>query len=317
MTVTSPRSILTISLQNRTLQLTREGFGFIIILFGVGLGAINTGNNLLYLILAMCCSFIAVSGVLSEMSLKKLSIQGEGPAYLYAQEPGSLKVKLTNHKKWAPSYSIRVKGAKSHQSFFLEPEPYFFFIPSGETIEQPVLLTAQKRGHLKITNCRLATRFPFGFFYKTKTIPLQLEMVIFPAIRPVKLPEQSEAGLEGGGIVQPKGDELYAIREFQPGDSLSSVHWKSSAKTGNLRVKEFQSQGLQNYTVFLTLTDPATNQLVQEEVLEERVSEAASLIYHLIQRGHEVSLKTEESQTPFGSTQAHLIDLMRLLAFIH
>ena len=68
MTVTSPRSILTISLQNRTLQLTREGFGFIIILFGVGLGAINTGNNLLYLILAMCCSFIAVSGVLSEMS---------------------------------------------------------------------------------------------------------------------------------------------------------------------------------------------------------------------------------------------------------
>ncbi len=82
-------------------------------------------------------------------------------------------------------------------------------------------------------------------------------------------------------------------------------------------MKEFQSQGLQNYTVFLTLTNPATNRPVAEEILEERVSEAASQIYHLIQRGHEVSLKTEESQTPFGSTQAHLIDLMRLLAFIH
>ena len=318
MTVTStePRSIFTISLHNRTLQLTQEGFGFIIILFGVGLGAINTGNNLLYLILAMCCSFIAVSGVLSEMSLKKLSVQGEGPAYLYAQEPGSLKIKLTNHKKWEPSYSIRVKVTLSRQPFFLEPEPYFFFIPSEQTVEQPVLLTAQKRGHLKITTCRLATRFPFGFFYKTKTIPLQLEMVIFPAIRPVKLPEQSETGLEGEGIVQPRGNELYAIREFQPGDPLSSVHWKSSAKTGRLRVKEFQSQGLQNYTVFLTLTNPATNRPVAEEILEERVSEAASLIYHLIQRGHEVSLKTEESQTPFGSNEAHLTDLMRLLAFI-
>ncbi len=52
----------TFTLRNRTLQLTQEGLGFIVILFGVGLGAINTGNNLLYLILAMCCSFIVVSG---------------------------------------------------------------------------------------------------------------------------------------------------------------------------------------------------------------------------------------------------------------
>ena len=116
--------------------------------------------------------------------------------------------------------------------------------------------------------------------------------------------------------MQPRGEELYAIREFQPGDPLSSVHWKSSAKTGHLRVKEFQSQNLQSYTIFLTLTDPATNHPVREEILEERVSEAASMIFHLIQRGHEVSLKTEETQTPFSSSQEHLIALMRLLAFI-
>ena len=307
----------TFTLRNRSLQLTREGLGFIMILFGVGLGAINTGNNLLYLVLAMCCSFIVVSGILSEMSLKNLSVEGEGPAYLYAREPGALKLKLSNHKKWEPSYSIRVKADQPQQTFSLEPEPYFFFIPAGQTIEKPVMLTAQKRGHLKIAACRLATRFPFGFFYKTKTIPFKLEIVIFPAIRPVKLPEQSEAGLEGEGVVQPRGEELHAVREFQPGDPMSSVHWKSSAKTGILRVKEFQSHNLQSYTVFLNLMDPATNQPIQEDVLEERISEAASLIYHLIERGNEVSLKTQESQSPFGSSEAHLLDLMRLLAFIH
>ena len=314
--MTSTGSLFTIALHNRTLKLTREGLGFIMILIGVGLGAINTGNNLLYLILAMCCSFIVVSGILSEMSLKKLSVQGEAPAYLYAREPGALKLKLSNHKKWEPSYSIHIKPAQSRQPFTLEPEPYFFFIPSGSTIEKPVMLTAQKRGPLKIAACRLATRFPFGFFYKTKTIPLQLETVVFPAIHPVKLLEQSETGLEGEGIVQPRGEELHAVREFQPGDSLSSVHWKSSAKTGKLRVKEFQSHNLQSYTVFLTLTNPTTNQPIQEEILEERVSEAASLIYQLIQRGHEVSLKTEETQTAFGSSDVHLLDLMHTLAFI-
>ena len=315
MTAASTPFIL--SLHNRTLQLTREGFGFIVILFGVGLGAINTGNNLLYLILAMCCSFIVVSGVLSEMSLKKLTVQAISPPYLYAQEPGTLKVRLTNHKKWAPSYSIRVKGAKHHQPFTLEPEPYFFFIPSGENIEKSILLTAQKRGQLTISDCRLTTRFPFGFFYKTKTIPLDLETVVFPFIHQIKLPQQSEAGLEGAGVVQRRGEELYANREFQPGDSLSSVHWKSSAKTGQLRVKEFQSHNQNSYTIFLTLRDPITNSPVKEEIMEERVSEAASMIYHLIQRGHEVSLKTEESQSPFGNSEAHLLGLMRLLAFIH
>jgi len=305
----------TISLQNRTLQMTREGLGFIMILIGVGLGAINTGNNLLYLILAMCCSFIVVSGVLSEMTLKKISMQGEAPSYLYAKEPGPLKLQLKNNKKWAPSYSIRIKPAHFRQPFLIEPEPYFFFVPASSTVEKPVMLTATKRGQLKIASCRLATRFPFGFFYKTKTIPLLLETVVFPFIRPVKLPEQSETALEGEGKVQLRGEELHAVREYQPGDSLSSIHWKSTAKTGNLRVKEFQSQSQQCYTVFLNLTDPGTNKLVQDEVLEDRVSEAASLVYHLIRRGHEVSLKTEENQTSFSNSEAHLLDLMHILAF--
>lgn len=311
---TEPRSVLTFALHNRTLQLTREGLGFIMILFGIGLGAINTGNNLLYLILAMCCSFIAVSGVLSEMSLKKLRVQADGPDFLYAQEPGSIRLKLTNNKKWAPTYSIRIKVAPSQQPYTLAPEPYYFFVASGETNEKSVMLTASKRGHLKIGACRLATRFPFGFFYKTKTVPLNLETVIFPAIHQIKLPNLSEAGLEGDGILQQRGDELYAIREYQPGDSLSSVHWKSSAKTERLRVKEFNSQN--SYTIFLNLTDPNTNQSVQEEIREQRVSETASLVYHLIQKGHEVSLKTNDTQTKFGNSQQHLIELMNVLAFI-
>jgi uncharacterized protein (DUF58 family) len=303
----------TLTLHNRTLQLTREGFGFIVILFGVGLGAINTGNNLLYLILAMCCSFIVVSGILSEMSLKKLTIKGKAPPYLYAQEPGTLKLELTNHKKWAPSYSIRIKGTKS--PFSLEPEPYYFFIPAGKCIEKLVLLTAKNRGLLKVNACLLTTRFPFGFFYKTKTIPLEFETVVFPVIHPVQLPQQSDSGLDGSGIMQRRGEELYAIREFQSGDSMSSVHWKSSAKTGSLRVKEFQSHSQNSYTVFLNLKDPISNASVEEDVVEERVSEAASLIYHLIQKDHEVSLKTEEIQTSFSNSQSHLLELMRILAF--
>jgi hypothetical protein len=58
----------------RRLKLTREGKYFIFITFGVGVAAINTGNNLLYLLLGMLLSLIIVSGVLSELSLRHLTV---------------------------------------------------------------------------------------------------------------------------------------------------------------------------------------------------------------------------------------------------
>mgnify|MGYP006421073575 CR=1 FL=1 len=305
--------VYTLSLHNRTLSLTREGLGFILLLFGVGLGAINTGNNLLYLVLAMCCSFIAVSGVLSELSFKKLSVEANGPAHIYCNETGTLDFKITNNKVWAPSFSIRIL-LPSDGRCSLEQPPYFFFIPTGVTLEKSALFSGNKRGPLQITSCRLATSFPFGFYYKTKTIPLSIDMVIFPALHPVQLPPKNESRQEGEGTLQTRGEELYAVREFRPGDTLSSVHWKSSAKTGNLRVKEFQSTNEQSYTIFLNVKEPGSNKTV--EVLEERVSKAASLIYHLIERGNEVSLKTEDMQTEFGKSETHLRELMYILAFI-
>ncbi|MGK0179177.1 MAG: hypothetical protein ACI8PD_000969, partial [Nitrospinales bacterium] len=268
--------VYTLTLRNRTLSLTREGLGFILLLFGVGLGAINTGNNLLYLVLAMCCSFIAVSGVLSELSFRNLVVKAKGPAHLYCNETGTLDFKITNSKAWSPSFSIYIL-LPSDGRYSLEQPPYFFFIPAGETLEKSALFSGNKRGPLQINSCLLATRFPFGFYYKTKTIPLNMDMVIFPTLHPVQLPPKNESIQEGEGTLQTRGEEIYAVREFRPGDSLNSVHWKSSAKTGNLRVKEFQSTSEQSYTVFLNVKEPGSNKTVK--VIEERVSKAASLIY--------------------------------------
>lgn len=315
MAFTENNSIYTLSLHNRTLGLTREGFGFIVILFGIGLGAINTGNNLLYLILAMCCSFIAVSGVLSELSFKKISTLCKAPPHLYCNEAGTLSFEVSNKKSWAPSFSLRILLPSDSQCS-LDTPPYFFFIPAGATLKKSALLTGKKRGRLRINSCHLTTRFPFGFYYKTKTIPLNLDMVIFPALHPIPLPPKNESIHKGEELLQARGEEIYAIREFRPGDSLSSVHWKSSAKTGELKVKEFQSQQHQSYTVFLNIFQPGSKNTVTEEILEERISKTASLIYYLIQRGNEVSLKTEEMQTAFGNSESHLKKLMYILAFI-
>ena len=63
------------------------------------------------------------------------------------------------------------------------------------------------------------------------------------------------------------------------------------------------------------MADPQTNQTVANEELEKRITESASLAFHLIRRGDEVSIKTHERETPFGNSEAHLESIMHYLAF--
>lgn len=311
------RPIFTISLKNQTLQLTWEGGGFTCLTFGVGLGAINTGNNLLYLVLAMCCSFIALSGILSELTLRKVRVEGTLAGSMYAGEPYPLRLRITNMKNRLSSYSLRISLSGEHESRFrLDRDVYCFQIPPRSTIERTLMITAANRGWLRIKTYRIWTGFPFGFFLKTKTRPLEIETVVFPAIRNVALPSADGLFEEGERRLQTRGEELLSLRAFQPGDSMNLVHWKSSAKTGSLRVKEFVHGTSQKFMVPLDVHDPATGEIVEHDILEKRVSESASRAYHLIRRGDAVSLKTSEFQTPFGSSEPHLESLMRTLAFI-
>lgn len=313
-----PKSVFTIRTHNRSLQITREGAGFIFVILCVGIGAVLTGNNLLYLVLAMCCSFLVVSGILSELTLKKVRIKGSLPATLYAQDFFPLTVTMSNRKKYVSSYSLRIAIIPGNERR-LEGNSgiYIFHLPPEGSEKKTLLMKAIKRGPLNIRGFQVSTGFPFGFFYKKKYLPEKMETIVFPAIQPVHLPPPSHPSVEGQGIVRHQGEEIFALREYREGDPLNAVHWKSSAKTGNLRVKELLTGGEQSFTIFLNLQDSQTNRQVTESILEERVSEAASLAYNLIRRGDEVSLKTDDHcRIPFGKSETHLASIMRFLALV-
>ena len=251
------KPIFTLSYFNRTLQVTREGGGFILLLFGVGLGAINTGNNLLYLIFAMCCSFIIVSGVLSEQTLKDITVQITGPKTVYQNDFHALNLEIINSKKRVPSYSLRVEFPKDSMGRYrIDQTAYSYQIPPQSSVKKNLMFTGLRRGPVQIKTVLLKISFPFGFFVKTRILTVHVEILIFPAIKEVVLPSPTEYSEEGEGVISLAGDDLYSLREYQPGDPMASVHWKSSAKTGTLRVKEFSKGGMHNFTLFLNIVDP-------------------------------------------------------------
>jgi uncharacterized protein (DUF58 family) len=312
------KPVLTIRSRNRSLQIIREGVIFIILIFAIGLGAIFTGSNLLYLVLAMCMSLLVVSGILSELALKKITVKSTLPPTVYAGDYFAICLKITNAKKYLSSYCLRVSLVLSGRvPLEGEIDAYFFHLPPKNNAVKNLLVKAEKRGPVQIEGFQISTGFPFGFFRKTKFLPMPDEAIVFPSVQPVKLPFASGASQDEHGIVRHQGDEIVALREYSEGDPMSAVHWKSSAKTGHLRVKDFRASDHQSFTLFLNLNDPQTNRQVAGPVLEKRVSEAASLAYNLIRRGNEVSLKTAGLlQIPFGKSEPHLERIMRFLALV-
>src|SRR5260370_1072965 len=93
-------------------DVTRAGLIFILISVVIGIAAINTGNNLLYVVVAALLSAILVSGIASALVLRSLQLDVHLPEHVFAGRPMLARLLLRNTSSWLPSFSVRVVPAK-------------------------------------------------------------------------------------------------------------------------------------------------------------------------------------------------------------
>jgi uncharacterized protein (DUF58 family) len=98
------------------------------------------------------------------------------------------------------------------------------------------------------------------------------------------------------------GDEFYAMREYQTGDDLRMVHWASTAKLGNLVVRQPESLWRGRATIAID----SRSAVHDGETFEAALSAAASLSFALLRGGSQVRLVTTSgADTGFGSSDSH------------
>ena len=175
----------------RRLKFTREGKFFLGITLGVGFAAINTGNNLLYLLLGLLLALIVVSGLMSEMSLRDLTVVRRLPLRAQVGRPHLVEIEVFNHKKRVPSYAIEVEDLRAGQP--ADKRCFFLKISPKSAQVAAYRRTPTKRGLDRHTGFRIATRFPFGLFEKSREVPADGELIIYPAVDPVHLPPAERA----------------------------------------------------------------------------------------------------------------------------
>jgi uncharacterized protein (DUF58 family) len=290
---------------HRTLWPTRDGWWCLGAALGLGFAAINTGNNLLYLLVSMLLGLIIVSGVLSEQSIRRVHVEPVQPDELFAGQLAFFGARVLNRKRWRASYSITVEvSGGAHRAYLARLEP------GGER-----LITWQEtpraRGRWPLAGFKVATRFPFGLFVKGGQLAAGAEVLVYPAVVPISGDRRRELDGAGGSPAprRGRGHGLHNLREYRFGDDPRLIHWRSSAKSATLMVRELEADSVLDTRLVLEgtgMSDP--------DRLERGLAEAASLAVHLLERGASVELVGAGVHVALGSGPGQRTRILTALA---
>lgn len=295
----------------RCTRLTSEGVQFLLFTLAVGIAAINTGNNLFYLLLAMMLSLILMSGIVAERCLRGLEFHRHLPDLLFAGESAVAAIAVKNRRSRLPSFSLRLMDIVNGQDTDRGLVVHQLMPGAGQLLSYP--LTAASRGRLTLDGIRVVTTFPFGLFRKAAFYAVPDQLVVCPAVKPLAdsvLHELTAAGHERQTRQRGHGGDLYNLRLYHSGDDSRQIHWVTTAKTAQLIVRETEAEAQQRATVRLSTVAP----LSHDARFEEAVALAASLLAALSARGYAVRLIAGEFHSEFGLGEAHLRSLLKALA---
>jgi uncharacterized protein (DUF58 family) len=318
-------------------EVTAEGIVYIGFTLVVGIAGLNTGNNLLFIIVSVMLAVLLVSGMASAAVLRSIELDIVVPEHVFAGAGAFARVRLINRRRWMPCFSVAVVSPEPARHDWLRSERrkrqlevkrerrgqkratrapvlanpvYFPFIPARTTLSADVELSFSRRGRYAQESFGLATRFPFSLFLKTRRQPLSREVIVYPAVDATDEALESLPMIRGEfeSFVRGRGYDLYRIREHVPEDSARHVDWKATAKTGELKVREFTREDERKLRI--VFDNPAPG-VLDESAYECAVALAASLAWHFASDATQLSFAA-----PGYGGSADVFDFLRYLALV-
>ena len=251
----------------RRIRFTRAGLVFTIGSFSVGFAAFNTGNNLLYLIFGAMLGLIVASGWLSEQVIRDLTVSRRAPRGVTVGNPLRIEYEVQNRRKRIPSFALEIGEASLPGRAFL---PFLQPGARGASRSENRFL---RRGIYELSTVTISTTFPFGLFLKSRDLPLEGTLVIWPrSDRKVRPPHPGggrdlRSGTLSAGSAGMRG-EYRGLRTYRPGDDPRDIHWRTSARFGHPVVREYEQSDTEALWLCLdTRGDPGDRAEVAVEIL--------------------------------------------------
>lgn len=318
------RRTLSLRRSLRRVRPTREGWVFLSTMMAVALAALNTGNNLLYLVLAAMLSLVAVSSLLSEWSIRGLRVSRtlEGAAFAGEALPGRWLV--ANPRGLMPAFDIRVEeGSGSFARLDGSATAAFLTIGVGESQVARANWCFGCRGVHRMTGIRISTVWPFGIFHKWYEVVATMDVLVFPARASGVSRTRLLPGRPGGEKLRavarsrPGADgEFRGLSEHREGDDPRRIHWRSSARLGRLLAAEHAQERVQGIVEVIVDAPSNGGHRQRSDEFEGLLSVAAAAICSATEAGREVRLSLLGKLLPAAHSDSGRDRLLRALALV-
>jgi uncharacterized protein (DUF58 family) len=294
------------------IRITTVGLWYVLLSVLVAIAATNTGNNALYMVLALMFAVLILSGLTSRENVRGLEVELEPPGEVYANRPFSLGFTLRSRARVFPRWFLLFTVSRSAQPLLV---PY---LPRrGKSVGQLDMMI-RSRGQHRFSWAHVSSLFPFGFFRKGVRYRVDFEMLVFPELFPAATtrPRESEQLGEDASRRPGGGYDLHSLRTFRRGDDPRRIHWKQTARTGEMIYTERSTERSRRLSIVF---DNAVGELADDTAktrFERLVSEAATAAVDHLGRGYEVELVTRDRTIPFAGGARQRLALLEALALV-
>lgn len=275
---------------------TREGwcyFGVILVLLAAGL---YQQVNLILLVSTLAAGPFLTSWIGSRALLRRLSVVRRVPAYVFSGDPLVVNYTLENGRRWTAALALFIKDSLvpvdgAAPGTAISPRVFFPRVPGRDRARVRWQAASPRRGKYSFRDLDLGTRAPFGLIERRVTIPLSEEIVIYPKIgqltrRWFQLQRQASENRMGKRHDRSSQQEEYhGLRGYRSGDSPRWIHWRTSARRGELMVKEFEQQNEQDLAILIDPWLPRSKIAPElRDAMEQAISFAATVCLETCRR---------------------------------
>lgn len=304
---------------------TPWGIVFIALSFLFIIGAIQTGISLLYGVAGLMAAVMMGSMVLGGFYLSRIEGEWQVPEHLYAGQPFTAKVTVRNRKRVFAAYGLVCEDVVRCRGEDITRETPILYVPPRAQVGIEYEVVVPHRGPHPLAPLVLRSRFPLGVLECAVEVARPCEMLVLPRLGEIKgsyvfQRRSLDQNVLRHSMPQDRQIEFFGLREYRLGDSLRSVHWRTSARRGQLYVREFERQEGKNVLILLdTYLPPGRGPAIERrrENLETAVSFCASLAALLLRNSsfYAFTAFTPEFQTiPYDVGQGHFFHVVETLA---
>jgi uncharacterized protein (DUF58 family) len=320
----------------RQTRFTREGWYYLLVFAMVFAAALLREVNLLMVLAGMLAGPILISRFVAFQMLRGLVVRRKLPQGVCAGDLLVVNVTVDNPRPRLGSWAVTVEdsvarqagegaGRPAHDAETAEPRVFFPYVPAGGTGKGAYRGRLARRGRYRAGPLRISTRFPFGLMCNRITLRAMATLTVLPRLgrltqRWMTRQHESFSGSHRRERRPGSEGDFYGLRPWQRGDSRRWIHWRTTARSGGLMVRQFEQPRNRNVAVLVDLWQPVHAAEEHAENVELAVSFAATIIADLCRKGGSdayLGLSDPQPRVAGGPASAVLLqDFMERLAVV-